>query len=405
MEFVIATWQAGGATQVSLELGRLLAGRGHRVRILGPASEAERIEAVGCVARAIPKEVEFDPALSRRAEDQRDTLARLFFGRELAEAFAAELEREPADVVVVDYLLRSLLGAAERLRVPTALLIHTIYGFHGGAGEDAEARRRWYEPVNASRLELGLDPLPPSSDSITVALVRRATAALVVVPREFDDWIDPPPNVIHVGPVSAAAATTDWQPPWPSTDSRPLIVATLGTTYMAHEAVLTRIAHALDPDAYRVLVLTGGELAPEEISVPDGVEVRGYVPHHAVLPGAALAITHAGTGTLLAAFGAGVPVLALPLGRDQPANAHRTVELGLGACLAPQATSAEIQAIVARTLADDAIRARVASLAEAISSYTGGSRAVEALEQLALGRELEPSTNNERVLQRPTDGS
>jgi MGT family glycosyltransferase len=135
--------------------------------------------------------------------------------------------------------------------------------------------------------------------------------------------------------------------------------------------------------------LTGGELAPEEISVPDGVEVRGYVPHHAVLPGAALAITHAGTGTLLAAFGAGVPVLALPLGRDQPANARRTVELGLGACLAPQATSAEIQAIVARTLADDAIRARVASLAEAIASYAGGSRAVEALEQLALGRELE----------------
>jgi hypothetical protein len=361
------------------------------VRILGPAAEAERIEAAGCVARAVPKEVEFDPALGRRAEDQPDTLARLFFGRELADALAAELEREPADVLLVDYLLRSLLAAGERMRVPTALLIHTIYGFHGGAGDNEETRQRWYEPVNASRLELGLDPLPPGTDdSVTVALVRRAAAALVVVPREFDDWIDPPQNVIHLGPISTPRAATDWQPPWPSDDTRPLIVATLGTTYMAHEAVLARIAHALDPAAYRVLVLTGGELAPKEISAPDGVEVRGYVPHDAVLPGAALAITHAGTGTLLAAFAAGVPVVALPLGRDQPANARRTVELGLGSSVAPQATSAEIQATVARTLADNATRVRVVRFAEAIRSYGGGSRAVEAIEQLALGREPEP---------------
>jgi MGT family glycosyltransferase len=388
VEVMIATWQAGGATQVAIDLGRLLADRGHRVRIVCPASEAERVEAAGCVARAVPKEVESDPALGRRAEDQPETLARLFFGRELPDALVDELEREPADVLVVDYLLRSLVGAAERMPVPAALLIHTIYSFHGGADDEDVARRRWYEPVNASRLQLGLDPLPSSGDSVTVALVRRAAAALVVVPREFDDWVDSPQNGVYVGPISMAVAATDWRSPWPSEDARPLVVVTLGTTYMAHEGVLARIAHALDPAAYRVLVLTGGELAPEEISVPDGVEVRGYVPHDAVLPGAALAITHAGTGTLLAAFAAGVPVVALPLGRDQPANARRTVELGVGGSLDPTATPAEIQALVARTLADDAIRRRVAGLAAAIRSYDHGSRAVEAIEQLAVGREL-----------------
>lgn len=39
----------------------------------------------------------------------------MWFGRELAEAFTAELVREPADAVVVDYLLRSVAGAAEAL--------------------------------------------------------------------------------------------------------------------------------------------------------------------------------------------------------------------------------------------------------------------------------------------------
>jgi MGT family glycosyltransferase len=313
-------------------------------------------------------------------------MARLFVGRELPDALAAELEREPADVLVVDYLLRSLAGATERMPVPTALLIHTIYGFHGGVGDDDEARRRWYEPVNASRLQLGLDPLPSSADSVTVALVWRAAAALVVLPREFDDWIEPPKNVFHVGPITTADGATDWRSPWPAEDARPLVVVTLGTTYMAHEAVLARIAQALDPAAYRVLVLTGSELAPEEVSVPEGVEVRGYVPHDAALPGATLAITHAGTGTLLAAFAAGVPVVALPLGRDQPVNARRVVELGLGRSLDPEATRAEIRALVAETLADDSIPPRVAGLAEAIRSYDRGSRAVEVLEQLGLGR-------------------
>jgi MGT family glycosyltransferase len=155
---------------------------------------------------------------------------------------------------------------------------------------------------------------------------------------------------------------------------------------MSHEAVLSEIAHALDPAAYRVLVLTGSELAPEEISAPVGVEVRGFVPHAAVLPQAALAITHAGTGTLLVAFAAGVPVIAVPLGRDQPANARRIVELGLGFSLDPGATPAEIRTLVARALADGAMRARVAAFAEAIRVYDGGSRAIEALESLGAGR-------------------
>jgi MGT family glycosyltransferase len=287
-------------------------------------------------------------------------------------------------VVVVDYLLRSLAGACERMPPPTALLIHTIFGFHGGAGDDGETRSRWYAPVNASRLELGLDPLPAGTDSVTVALVRRAAAALVVVPREFDDWPDPPENVFHVGPIAAAAALPDWQSPWPSGDKRPLVVVTLGTTYMGHGEVLARIASALDPAAYRVLVLSGGELEPGEISVPDGVEVRGYVPHEAVLPHAALAITHGGTGTLLAAFAAGVPVLAVPLGRDQPANAHRVVELELGRSFLPESTPDEIRTLVLQTLADHEIRSRVAELAETIRSYAGGAQAVDVIERLAL---------------------
>ncbi len=157
---------------------------------------------------------------------------------------------------------------------------------------------------------------------------------------------------------------------------------TFGTTYMSQEAVLGRIADALDPSLFRVLICTGSDLSPEKVIVPPGVEVRAYVPHGAILPGAALVITHAGTGTLLAAFKAGVPVVCLPLGRDQPANARRVDVLGLGRSLPPESSSAEIRAAIDEVLASETISARARELAETMRSHRGAIGAVEALERL-----------------------
>ena len=179
-----------------------------------------------------------------------------------------------------------------------------------------------------------------------MALIRRAGAGIVVVPREFDDWPDPPANVVHVGPLTDDTPGPAWDSPWGDDDTRPLVVVSLGTTYMAHEAVLGRIAEALEPLGLRVLICTGNDLSPDRISVADGVALRAYVPHAAVLPGAALVVTHAGTGTLLAAFAAGVPVVCVPLGRDQPDNARRVVELGLGVSLSPDYSPAELRAAI-----------------------------------------------------------
>jgi len=151
---------------------------------------------------------------------------------------------------------------------------------------------------------------------------------------------------------------------------------------MAHEAVLGRIAAALDPVRLRILICTADDLLPEQISVPDGVEVRAYVPHAAVLPGAALVVTHAGTGTLLSAFAAGVPVVCLPLGRDQPANARRVVELGLGCSLSPDSSPAELRAAIDEVLADQAIHRRTQQFAETMRGYRSAAGAVEALQRL-----------------------
>jgi UDP:flavonoid glycosyltransferase YjiC (YdhE family) len=68
---------------------------------------------------------------------------------------------------------------------------------------------------------------------VTVALIRRAGAGIVIVPREFDDWPEPPANVVHVGPLTDDPSDPAWDSQWADDDERPLVVVTLGTTYMA----------------------------------------------------------------------------------------------------------------------------------------------------------------------------
>jgi UDP:flavonoid glycosyltransferase YjiC (YdhE family) len=327
---------------VAIGLARLLAGRGHDVRVVGPADFGDRIAAAGCRHVPFPAALELDPALGRRIDEQRPLLERLFFGPHLPETLVAAGE---ADVVVVDYLLRSTVAAAEQLDTPHAVLVHTIHPFH---------------------------------DDATNALVDRAAAAIVTVPRAFDDWPDAPPHVAHVGAIAESADSGEWESPWRDDDPRPLVVVTLGTTYMAHEDVLARIATALDGLDLRVLVLTGPELAPDEVSFGGDAVVRDYVPHAAVLPHASLVVAHGGTGTLLAALAAGVPVVCLPLGRDQPANARRLEELRLGVVVERDAEPAAIRDAVTGALASAELRERVAAFAGTLAPQD----AVAVLERL-----------------------
>jgi len=224
MKVLIVTWQSGGASQPALRLGRMLAARGHRVRILAPAVYASRVEAAGCDLAPLPPEAEFDPSLGRAMEEQGPFLMETFYGHALVDAVAAE----PADIVVSDFLLRSVACSLEQRAVPAVQLIHTMFRFHGATADDSWTMR--YDSVNGVRTELGLESLPAGPDAVSVALVRRAAAGLVVMPREFDPWPDAPSNVVHVGPVFEEAEAPDWDSPWPADDPRPLVVVTMGTT-------------------------------------------------------------------------------------------------------------------------------------------------------------------------------
>jgi len=154
---------------------------------------------------------------------------------------------------------------------------------------------------------------------------------------------------------------------------------------MHQEDLLERILLALADLPVHVLATTGLELDPEEVDAPAGVELRRFVQHTAVMPRAALVVTHAGTGTLMAAFADGVPCVCIPLGRDQPLNAAAVAELGVGLALPKDAGVEEIRAAVEEALGSPSLRTQAGKMSAAIAAYGDAAVAVTALEELASG--------------------
>src|SRR5437899_8385745 len=93
----------------------------------------------------------------------------------------------------------------------------------------------------------------------------------------------------------------------------------------------------------RRLLTLGHGLEESEVDAPDGVVVRDWIPHQAVLPHTSVVLTHAGLGTVSAALAHGVPLVCVPLGREQPLNARRVEACMAGRMIAEESSAEEIR--------------------------------------------------------------
>jgi MGT family glycosyltransferase len=230
---------------------------------------------------------------------------------------------------------------------------------------------------NEVRARLGLEPLRTFDE-----LLARVDRALVLTSSSFDFPARLPANVEYVGPqLDPPAATAAWESPWSSDDERPLVVVGLSTTHQGHDALLERIVTALATLPVRALVTTGG--ASLRSTPPADVHVARFVPHARVLPEAAAVITHAGMGTVHAALAHGLPLVCLPIGRDQPDIAARVAWHGAGLRLSPKSSAGAIRAAVERVVSDAGFAAAAQRLAAAFVAESPAERAPDALELVA----------------------
>jgi MGT family glycosyltransferase len=233
--------------------------------------------------------------------------------------------------------------------------------------------------LNRSRAEVGL---PPVRD--LPSLMARADRILVCSSPSYDFGSGSvPANVCYVGPQLDDEAGGASGGPWAGAPGRPLVLVGLSSTVMRQEGLLQRAADALGQLPVRGLVTTGPAVDPAVISAPDNVTVTRWVRHADVLPHCSAVITHGGHGTVMKALIAGVPLVLVPLGRDQPDNAGRVVHAGAGIRLRKNATVSALRAAVSRVTEDPRYRAAARQMAARLASERDDNRAVDELEQVA----------------------
>ena len=150
------------------------------------------------------------------------------------------------------------------------------------------------------------------------------------------------PAIQPMRPGSFATGENEPLPTWvtePSSD--PLVYVTLGTVF-SNDAVLSAVIEGLRELAVRAVVTVGPRGEPEALGPrPDNVHVARYIPQAQLLEHCSLVVSHAGSGTFLAALAAELPQVCLPQAADQFFNAAACAKAGAGIDLPPDAHTAE----------------------------------------------------------------
>jgi UDP:flavonoid glycosyltransferase YjiC (YdhE family) len=193
-----------------------------------------------------------------------------------------------------------------------------------------------------------------------------------------------PPNAVHVG---AALDDMTWagpEHPLPPGDE-PFVLAGFSTAPTRGQlGLVQRVVAALDACDVRAVVTTGPAVDPADVpsARPDRVHVVTAAPHTDLLRSASAVITHCGHGTATKAVAAGVPVLCLPLGRDQHDVARRVTERGAGLRLRHTSPAPDIARVLRRLLCDESFAQSAHALARAMANDGTDGRAVAELEAL-----------------------
>lgn len=372
MKFVHIAWDGAGNVVPQLALCERLVREGHDVVSVVDETLLTRFEAVG--VRCIAASGEPRPPGLGGTEEMLDTFARYVFGRSWADDLLAAVERERPDRLLVDGMLWAAAAAAEATGLPTALLWHSLFTAIVESPLADLIQSNFHGHHAAIRAGLGLDAVPHVTDQL-----RRADWLLAFAYEPVDrpargTW----PNLRYVGaPVpTPAPASTNASSVAPVGDD-PLVLVGFSTGDMGQLAVLQDALDALAALRVRTLVTCGPAVEIGDLQLPANAAAVAHVPHDDVLGETAVLVTHAGHGTLAAGVRHGVPMVAVPMGRDQHANAGVVQALGIGTVIDQRAVADQLAPAVETLLGDPCTRAAAAALAACVADHPGLDAAVD----------------------------
>ncbi len=409
-------WDGGGNVPPVISLAGALAARGHEVSMLADQSLGETVTASG--VRYLPWTTapqrtgpdpstefvrDFEPrtpfGASARVRDRLIVDPAADFARDTLEAIG----QQGADAVISENLLLGCQIAAASAGITNITVVPNIYpgevpgvppfglglsprsdllGRIRDRAAGAVGRRLWDQrlaDVNELLDEFGQPPL-----STLFEMLERPDRVLVLTSAAFElgGGARVPENVRYCGPrIEDPSWTGEWEG---LAGTEPLVLASLSTTTQGQDPMIRRILRALGDLPVRGLITTGPSFSATGLNIPSNVTVLPSAPHSAVLPHADAVITHAGHGTVIKSLAYGVPLICLPVGRDQPDTAARVAACGAGIRLRPGARSAAIASAVRKILSEQDYRNAAGRMSAAIAADREHDLAVHEVERLAV---------------------
>jgi len=171
--------------------------------------------------------------------------------------------------------------------------------------------------------------------------------------------------------------------PWERLNGRPLVYASMGTLQNGSKEAFQIIAKGCaNLDVQLVISLGGGFKTDEFQDIAGEPILVEFAPQLELLERASVVITHAGMNTVLESIDAGKPMVAIPIGNDQPGVAARLAAKGAAIVLTRRTlTPAKVEKAVRNVLENDSYARAVAELKEAIGDIDGAALAAQLIEE------------------------
>jgi zeaxanthin glucosyltransferase len=210
-------------------------------------------------------------------------------------------------------------------------------------------------------------------------------ATITQAPREFDfpnpNW---PPTFHYAGPFHDDEGRQEIPFPWEELTDKPLVYASLGTIVNGLDHVYRIILEAVGkfPEIQTVLSV-GKNINPDVLGpIPPNAIVVSAAPQIELLKRASLCITHAGLNTTLESLAQGVPMVAIPIGYEQPGVAARIAHHGVGEFVeVGDLTVDRLLELIQRVATNQGYRMRARYFRDVIAKTRGLDAAAEIIEQ------------------------